>query len=201
MVPQPLWPATAFAAAAERGRRERIAVERYVVSLVHALIPRVFDAILDEIDLTEIVMDRVDLDAAVAAVDIDAIAGRLDFNAVVDRVPIDRVIDRVDIDSVADRIDLDRAIKRVDLDAVIAAADIDQVASRLDVEAVINRVDLVAIARKLLDELDLPEIIRQSTGTMASDTVRGVRMRSFEADQKVSRTVDRLRPHRRPINP
>lgn len=201
MIPQQLWPATALSAAAERGRQERIAVERYVVELAHVLVPRVIEAVLNEIDLTAIVIDHVDLDAAVAGVDIDAIAARLDFNAVVDRVPIERVIDRVDVDAVADRLDLDRAVKRVDIDAVIASADVDQVASRLDVEAVINRVDLVAIARKLLDELDLPEIIRQSTGSMASDTVRGVRVRSFEADQVVSRTVDRFRPHRRQVEP
>lgn len=201
VLPERLWPATALAAAAERGRRERVVLEQYVFVIVHALVPRVIELILDEMDLTEVVLDRVDLDRAVAAVDIDAIAARLDMDDIVDRVPIDRVIDRVDVDAIADKLDLDRAVKRLDVDAVIATADVDGVVSRVNLDAIIGRMDLVGIVGRVLDELDLPEIIRQSTGSMASDTVRGVRMRSFEADQRINRTVGRFRPHRKPADP
>lgn len=201
VLPERLWPATALAAAAERGRRERVVLEQYVFVIVHALVPRVIELILDEMDLTEVVLDRVDLDRAVAAVDIDAIAARLDMDEIVDRVPIDRVIDRVDVDAIADKLDLDRAVKRLDVDAVIATADVDGVVSRVNLDAIIGRMDLVGIVGRVLDELDLPEIIRQSTGSMASDTVRGVRMRSFEADQRINRTVGRFRPHRKPADP
>lgn len=43
-----------------------------------------------------------------------------------------------------------------------------------------------------VDGIDLPEIIRRSTGSMASDVVRGVRLQTKEADQALSRLVDRL---------
>jgi hypothetical protein len=201
VLPQRLWPATAVTAAVERGRRERLVIEHYVSTVVHALAPRVIELILDEMDLTEIVLDRVDLDRAVAAVDIDAIAARLDMDAIIDKVPIDRVIDRVDVDAVADKLDLDRAVKRLDVDAVIATADVDGVVSKVNLDAIIGRIDLVGIVGRVLDELDLPEIIRQSTGSMASETVRGVRMRSFEADQRINRTVSRFMPHRKPADP
>jgi hypothetical protein len=52
--------------------------------------------------------------------------------------------------------------------------------------------DLIALANEIIDGVDLPEIIRESTGSMASETVQGVRMQSIGADQAVSRAVDRL---------
>ena len=54
------------------------------------------------------------------------------------------------------------------------------------------KVDLVGLAEQVIDGVDLPELIRESTGSMASDTVRGVRMRGIEADQTVSQAMDRL---------
>ena len=42
-------------------------------------------------------------------------------------------------------------------------------------------------------EVDLAELIRQSTGSVASDTVRGVRMQGISGDEAVGRAVGRLR--------
>ena len=72
----------------------------------------------------------------------------------------------------------------------------DTAAARLDVEAVIDRLDLAGLVTKVLAEIDLPEIIRESTGSVASDAVRGVRMQTISADDAISRAVDRLRPRR-----
>ena len=54
------------------------------------------------------------------------------------------------------------------------------------VDAALAKVDLVGLAEQVIDGVDLPELIRESTGSMASDTVRGVRMHGIEADQTVS---------------
>ena len=74
----------------------------------------------------------------------------------------------------------------------MGTVDIDAAAARLDLEAVIGRVDLAGLARQVLEEIDLPEIIRESTGSMASDTLRGVRMQTISADDAVGRAVDKL---------
>jgi hypothetical protein len=68
------------------------------------------------------------------------------------------------------------------------------------VDAALAQVDLIALANEVIDGVDLPEIIRESTGSMASDTVRGARMQGIEADQAVARAMDRLllRHTRRP---
>ena len=85
---------------------------------------------------------------------------------------------------VLDQIDLTALVReRVDIDAIVADVDID---------AIIARVDLVGLADQIIDGVDLPEIIRESTGSMASETVQGVRMQGIGADQAVGRAVDRL---------
>lgn len=45
---------------------------------------------------------------------------------------------------------------------------------------------------EIIEGVDLPEIIRDSTGALASDTVRGARMQGIAADEAVGRAVDRL---------
>ena len=81
--------------------------------------------------------------------------------------------------------------------------------TRVDMKAVIESVlaqmDLPVLVEGVLDEIDLPEIIRGSTGTMASETVRGVRMQGVNADETVTRVMDRLLMRRRhlanPVDP
>ena len=45
--------------------------------------------------------------------------------------------------------------------------------------------------------IDLPAIIRDSTGSMASETVRGARMTSITADDAISKAIDRALFRRR----
>jgi hypothetical protein len=55
----------------------------------------------------------------------------------------------------------------------------------------------VGVAEYVVDEIDLPEIIRDSTGSVASETVRTVRMQGVDADRTVARIVDRIMLRRR----
>lgn len=82
--------------------------------------------------------------------------------------------------------------EHVDLDALVAALDLDAVVRRVDVDAVIDRVDLVALAREVIVAIDLPEIIRESSGSLVNESVRGVRMQSIDADRVVEHLVERL---------
>ena len=94
------------------------------------------------------------------------------------------ILDKLDLTQIAiDHLDIDRIVESVDLDAVI---------DRVDLNAVIHRVNLAGIATEVIGEIDLPELIRESTGAVTSETVRTVRMRSAEADQLLGRIVDRI---------
>lgn len=146
---------------------------------VDLLLPQALDAVLRRLPPTELVRRYVDLDALVATVDLDAVAARLDVEAVIARVDLDQVATRIDVEAILDRLDLtETVLRRVDLKRVV--------------ESVLGQIDLPALVEEVLDEIDLPEIIRESTGTMASDTVHGVRLQGASADDAVNRVVDRL---------
>jgi hypothetical protein len=153
----------------DRWRKEQQEDESIGQSFVGAVVPQIVNATLDQLDLTELVLSRVDLERVVDAVDLDRI---------VDTVDIEKVVERVDLNSIAARIDVEAIVRRVDL-AAIAGEVIDQL-------------DLASIAKDVIDEIDLPQIMRESTGTMANETVEGVRVQSMIADRTVSRFVDRL---------
>ena len=158
------------------------------------------DAIVDRIDVDAIVA-RVDLGAIVDRVDVDGVVARVDLDAAVARVDIGAIVDRIDIEAIAARLDLDRlaagldvaaVVDRVDLDAVAARIDADRIVARVDLDAVVARLDLVGIAQSVIDAIDLPEIVRESTGALSSDAVRAVRAESRRADDRVAGMFDRL---------
>jgi hypothetical protein len=169
---------------AARGKGAREELGRAAGRLLDVLVPYVVAELLSRVDLTDVVVDHVDVDRILLRVDLDAAASRLDLNALVKELDVDAVISRVDLMEVVQ--------ESLDLDAVVAGVDIDAAAARLDIDAVIGRVNLAALARDVIAELDLPEIIRESTGSMASDTVRGVRMQSISGDEALGRIIDRL---------
>ena len=52
---------------------------------------------------------------------------------------------------------------------------------QVDIEAVIGRLDITAIAEDVLNDIDLPDIIRESSGTMASEGVQELRVQGMNA--------------------
>ena len=197
LVPQRLQPATYLAAASRAGAEQREGLGRVVAEVLDDLVPVVVDEVVRRARLTEVVLRYVDLDRVVDGLDLDAAVARVDLDAAVARVDVASVVDRVDLDRAVDRVDLDAAAARLDIEAVLDRIDLTAlVLRRVDllaiVQTVLDRLDLVAIAAEVIDGVDLPEIIRESTGSMASDTVRGVRMQGIAADEAVGRAVDRL---------
>jgi hypothetical protein len=177
----------------EEGATRRAGARRELFRRLDVLVPMVLVEVLRRARLAELLPQYVDLDAVVAAVDLDKAASRLDVDAVVRRADIEAVLARVDVDAVAGRLDLDAVLDRLDLTAVVLQrVDLDRL-----VESVLARIDLAGLAEQVIDDIDLPEIIRESTGSMASDTVRGVRMQGIAADEAVERAVDRFRLRRR----
>ena len=153
----------------DRWRKEQQEDESIGSSFVGAVVPQIVNATLDQLDLTELVLTRVDLERVVDAVDLER---------AVDAVDIEKIVERVDLNSVAARLDVEAIVRRVDLAAIA--------------REVIDQLDLASIATDVIDEIDLPQIVRESTGSMATETVEGVRVQTMSADRAVSRFVDRL---------
>jgi hypothetical protein len=174
-------------------------VERYVD--VDRIAGRLdVDAVAARLDISRVV-DRVDIDAIASGLDLNTLVEKVDIARVIDRVDLDEIVARVDIGQVIDRVDLDeivarvdigRVIDRVDLDEIVARVDIDRIAARLDLDPVIERANIVEIARYVVQEIDLPALIRSSTVSLSTDVARGVRGQGADADRAVERVVDRI---------
>jgi hypothetical protein len=158
---------------AARGLAEQRRAQAAAVDAGRALIAALAAAVLDEIDL----------DQVVARVDIGRIVDRVDPNQVAARIDLDEIVARVDVDAVAARIDLDAIVSRIDLDAIVG---------RVDLDAIVARMDLPGLTEQVIDEVDLGEIIRESSSTMATETVDALRVQGMRVDGLVSRIVDRV---------
>jgi hypothetical protein len=90
-------------------------------------------------------------------------------------------------------------VERLDLTRLVREnVDLDALAETIDVDAVADRIDLLGLAEFVVDGIDLPEIIRESTQGVTSDAVRGLRLQGAEADKAVARVVDRVLLRHRP---
>ena len=192
-----LHPARVVEALADRGNEARTSTDGDLNRIIAAVVPPVVDQVLNSLDLTALVQKRVDIDTLVSAVDIAAIVDRLDIDAIVRQVDIDAIVRQVDIAAIVDRVDIDAIAKRIDLDAIVERIDIDAIVNRIDLDAIVDRMDIVGLAEEIVNGIDLPEIIRESTGTMASEVVRDARMQSIGADVAIARLVDRVIRRRR----
>jgi hypothetical protein len=219
-----LHPARVVEAFADKGHLARTSANDDLSRIIAAVVPPVVNEVLDNLDLTALVQERVNIEVLVSTVDIPAIIDRLDLDEIVSKVDIDGIVRQVDIDAIVSKVDIDGIVRRVDInaiarqvdvdaivsqvdidaiarridvDAIVERIDIDAIVSRVDIDAIVGRLDLVALAEEVVNGIDLPEIIRESTGSMASDVVRDARMQSIDADVVIARVVDRIIRRRR----
>lgn len=172
LVPERWQPGSVLDDVAKHGAVRRAEIVRTVQELLDRWTPIIVEQVVARLDLTGLVIRHVAIDDVVRTVDIEA------------------VVDRLDLDAIVQRVDLDAAVAGVDLDAAVSGVDIDSIAGRLDLDAVISRIDLVRMVEEVIEAIDLPAIIRDSTGSMASDTIRGARMTGITADEALSRSLE-----------
>ncbi|CUR57635.1 conserved hypothetical protein [metagenome] len=217
LVPRQLQPAHGLDLLARRWRADRPALVQELGRWSNAAAGGVLTEVLSRLDLErqlDTVLREVDVEATVAqlveVVDLDDVADRVLGGLDLDRV-IETALTGVDLDAAAAQ-----AVAAVDLEALVAATvsrldlaalvvervDLERVVmsalSRIDLtRIVLEQVDLIGIAEYVVDGIDLPEIIRDSTGSVASEAVRGLRMQGVDADAAVARVVDRVLMRRR----
>ncbi|GAA2010328.1 hypothetical protein JL107_16770 [Nakamurella flavida] len=214
------WAWDAARPAREVVERAQVAVADATDQLVRRTVRSVVEIALQEVDLTAVVrdnvdiealIDTVDLDEVVALVDVDRIAARLDLEAILDRMSLTRIVlervdldavvravdldahvARVDVNAVADRVDLDAAAGRLDVNAVARRVALDPLISTVDIEAIVDRLDLGDIAEDVIDQIDLAGLIRGSTGALSGEAVTTLRTQSRGADEAVAVFMRRL---------
>lgn len=85
---------------------------------------------------------------------------------------LDALLARIDIVALLDRVDINEAVDRVDLEALV---------DKLPVERVIDRVDMRAVVLDTVAQVQVTDILRESTGAMAT-RLTGGRFRTRPAD-------------------
>lgn len=186
LVPRRLQPAYGVQLMVERWQRDRPETLRILGLWSTTALPGAVDAALGQVDveqLAAVVLDRVDCDVLVVD-----ILRRLDVTAITLAVLRGMDLERV-VAAALEGLDLTSVVvEQVDLGGVVASAlqqvDLTQI--------VMQQVDLVGVAEYVVDAIDLPEIIRDSTGSVASEAVVGLRMQGVDADVVVGRVVDRM---------
>ena len=69
---------------------------------------------------------------------------------------------------------------------------LDVIVDTVDLERQVNRIDLVKIADQVIEGVDLPQMIRESTGSLSTEAVHGARVQGMQADDAVAGFVGRL---------
>lgn len=157
-----------------RVARAAEAVGRAAIGTTH----RSVAATMHVLPIREIV-DALPVDEIVAKVDLDALLGRVDVNAMLQRVDVAAIVGRIDVEEIVARVDVNAMLERVDVNALVA------------------RIDVAGVIAEVLEELDIRSIVRESTVSVAGQTVEAVRTQAMAADEIVARVVDRLLLRRR----
>lgn len=145
------------------------------------------DRMLDVVGPDEIV-DRLDVNAVLERVDVDTTLDRVDVNALLERVDVNRLLARVDVDALLTRVEPDVLLDRVDVHALLDRVDIDRLLARVDIDAVIDRVDVERVVRRA----GIPEIVADSTTSIAASTLDLVRRQLLGLDVVATRAVMRV---------
>lgn len=148
---------------ARRGARLRAEAEEAAARSVTAVLPGAVSSVLGHVDLTDDVVERVDI--------------RRVMEAAFDRIDmVEFLVDRVDLAAMVeaglDQVDLTEvALSRLDLARVVEAS-----LDRVDAVAIArDRLDPVRVAAYLKDNVDFGETLRSAPGVVAGEAVRGMR--------------------------
>lgn len=95
---------------------------------------------------------------------------------------LDELLARIDLESVIDRVDLDDVIDRVDLEAVV---------NKVPLEQVIGRIDMGSVVVDTVGQVQVADLLRESTGVMAATTADLIREQRRNAARLAGRPFRR----------
>jgi hypothetical protein len=97
------------------------------------------------------------------------------------------------VDAVLDQLDITQIVR----DHI----DVGEIAASIDIEKILEQVDVGKVVEDVVESMDLPAIVRESSGVLASETVRAVRYRSVSADDRVNQAFNRLLRRKVKVDP
>lgn len=84
-------------------------------------------------------------------------------------------------------------ISRVDLtEVVVRHVNINEIVAQADINPILDRIPMTEIADYVIEEIDLPSLVRESTGGVADDILGLLRLQAIETDNFFSNLVDKV---------
>lgn len=84
-------------------------------------------------------------------------------------------------------------VSRVNLtEIVVQHVDINAIVARADINPILDRVPMTEIADYVIEEIDLPSLVRESTGGVADDILGLLRFQAIETDNFITGIVDKV---------
>src|SRR5262249_8304801 len=93
---------------------------------------------------------------------------------------------------------IEAILARVDVNAIVGSVDLNAVLDRVDMDALLARLDLPTLINNVLSDIEIGDLIQESTSGIASDARDIVRMQAHGADDLLARVVDRILFRRKP---
>jgi len=84
-------------------------------------------------------------------------------------------------------------ISRIDINEIVKEhVDVNEIVAQADITPILDRVPMTEIADYVIEEIDLPSLVRESTGGVADGLLGTVRFQALQTDDFVSHIVDRI---------
>jgi hypothetical protein len=93
---------------------------------------------------------------------------------------------------------IEAILARVDVNAIVGSVDLNAVLDQLDFDALLTRLDLPTLIDNVLTQIEIGDLIQESTSGIASDARDAVRLQAHSADDLLTRVMDRILFRRRP---
>ena len=84
-------------------------------------------------------------------------------------------------------------VSRVNLtEIVVQNVDINTIVARADINPILDRIPMTEIADYVIEEIDLPTLVRESTGGVAEDVLGILRFQAIATDNFITGVVDKV---------
>ncbi len=84
-------------------------------------------------------------------------------------------------------------VSRIDINEIVKNhIDVNEIVAQADLTPILDRVPMTEIADYVIEEIDLPSLVRESTGGVANGLLSALRFQAIQTDNFVSKIVDRI---------
>ncbi len=84
-------------------------------------------------------------------------------------------------------------VSRIDINEIVKEhVDVNEIVAQADITPILDRVPMAEIADYVIEEIDLPSLVRESTGGVADGLLGTLRFQAIQTDNFVSQIVDRV---------